>query len=601
MKVKTLFKKVIDGETKLANNEELLVKHSSRLGVVEGVLSENTDDISNIKNDINNKMDKDTLLTMSNLSQELKLAITGGSVAVVGDNSILSNNIVDNQVNEYKATFFTDTNNLLRYDTIKNNRTLTSHGTEVQYENYHLSDFIKVDSSSNYYLKTNNKGVYYHEFIDDKSIIDKENNVLINEGVFTTSENCKYIKIVIMDNKNNLDKYSINKGYNYNVTPKKIKNKYLDEEYIKNLNINLDNIDNISPANCKFFEIVHNVLDDYSVILNKVFNPNTGALVNVDGRYMWENIKVNNKTIYRTNFSHYVSFYDKNKIFIESHKVSEVRTKGCYAIPESAYYMNIGNFNQSISDAIDFWLSFSTEEYKGEDKAYIKDEYINKNRLNSTYYYNNKKICVLGDSITAQGRWQPYVSEYFGCTMINRGIGGTTVFNDGQKDSNGNEKWMCSDYRINSIPNDSDVIIFWGGTNDWSENAEMGTLGDGNFDDKKFKNAYALTLKKIIEKFPSKKIFCMSLIGGRGRYSDQNDTMEMKNTQGLCMNDYSKAIKEVAEYYGIPCIDIHGEAGINVFNHTRYIGDVVHPNDAGAKKIANVVINGLKRFEPIDL
>ena len=40
--------------------------------------------------------------------------------------------------------------------------------------------------------------------------------------------------------------------------------------------------------------------------------------------------------------------------------------------------MNIGNFNQSISDAIDFWLSFSTEEYKGEDKAYIKDEYINK-------------------------------------------------------------------------------------------------------------------------------------------------------------------------------------------------------------------------------
>ena len=129
----------------------------------------------------------------------------------------------------------------------------------------------------------------------------------------------------------------------------------------------------------------------------------------------------------------------------------------------------------------------------------------------------------------------------------------------------------------------------------------MGTLGDGNFDDKKFKNAYALTLKKIIEKFPRKKIFWMSLIGGRGRYSDQNDTMEMKNTQGLCMNDYSKAIKEVAEYYGIPCIDIHGEAGINVFNHTRYIGDVVHPNDAGAKKIANVVINGLKRFEPIDL
>ena len=47
-------------------------------------------------------------------------------------------------------------------------------------------------------------------------------------------------------------------------------------------------------------------------------------------------------------------------------------------------------------------------------------------------------------------------------------------------------------------------------------------------------------------------------------------------------------------------IDVFGKTGINQFNRATYIGDAVHPNDAGGKAIARVVVNGLKNMEPIN-
>ena len=65
------------------------------------------------------------------------------------------------------------------------------------------------------------------------------------------------------------------------------------------------------------------------------------------------------------------------------------------------------------------------------------------------------------------------------------------------------------------------------------------------------------------------------------------------------MTDFANAVKEVSSYYGIPCIDINAESGISTLNHDTYIADVIHPNSEGGKLIANAVINGMKRFEPI--
>lgn len=55
-------------------------------------------------NNIDNKLDKNSILTMANMGQDIKEAMTGGSVAVVGKNAILTENIVDNQVTWGKRT-----------------------------------------------------------------------------------------------------------------------------------------------------------------------------------------------------------------------------------------------------------------------------------------------------------------------------------------------------------------------------------------------------------------------------------------------------------------------------------------------------------------
>ena len=426
----------------------------------QSAFKELNDCINETNAQLSTKLDKNSVLSMGNMGQDVKEAMTGGSVAVVGENTILSNNIVDNQVNEYKVTFMNLGNNLIREDRVYFNKTIdTSSGLLVESSGYISTDFIEVEYSKEYHFEwfkepPTNAGVIVIFYDNDKTIIKNSFVTLFN---FTNLSDCKYIRICFP----NYDLAKLKKSFltadEVKKTPK-LKNEYLDLDHIKRL--------------------------------------------------------------------------------------------------------------------IDFNDSF----------------------------YKDKKITCYGDSITAQNQWQPHVENYFGCTMINKGVGGTTVHNNGHKEViEGVERdsWMCSDDRINLIPLDSDVILCFGGANDWGyPSMEMGTTGDGNLIDSQFKNAYSLMLKKIINRCPNARIITMTPIGGRTSSENENEDKEFE-CGGRVMNDFSLAVQEVSQYFGIPCINIHGESGISTLNHTKYIADIIHPNSEGGKMIANAVINGMKRFEPI--
>ena len=210
-------------------------------------------------------------------------------------------------------------------------------------------------------------------------------------------------------------------------------------------------------------------------------------------------------------------------------------------------------------------------------------------------WYRDKKICAYGDSLVEQEKWQPYVASYLKCSFYNRGVGGTTV-----TQVNSSTNHMSGDMRINSIPTDSDVILIFAGHNDWSYAAiNMGDLKtDALSESTSFKAAYGLMLKKIQARCPNAKIITMTLVGGRTTSETVNEDKQFYIRE-LCMTDFSKAIKEVSGYYGIPCIDVNANSGINTLNHTTYIADLIHVNLEGGKLLANEVVNGLKRFEPI--
>ena len=216
-------------------------------------------------------------------------------------------------------------------------------------------------------------------------------------------------------------------------------------------------------------------------------------------------------------------------------------------------------------------------------------------------WYSGKKVTVLGDSITQLNTWQPYVAEYFGCEMVNCGTGGSRVANYPKDERT---DYMCGDSRIDAIPEDSDVILVFGGHNDFSVTCPVGdftpwwSLTDESASNE-FIPAYALLIKKLTNRFPAARLMLMTCIGGRTSNEAENQDSNFY-LRGLQMDDYSEVIRRISKYFGIPCIDTGAESGINTLNHTTYIADVIHPNDEGGKMIANAVINGLKRFEPID-
>lgn len=374
-----------------------------------------------------------------------------------------------------------------------------------------------------------------------------------------------------------------------------------------------------------------NMLDPNAIEWGKTINPNNGAASGWSGtpnRWVSPYIPVEYGKEYRMFSSTYGnhSGYTAGKTYI-ANGISVVHTSEYSTITITDERVELIRFcnidGTDASDKVFCLSSLYNSQYYEYGREIILPQHIDERRMilskipNDAGYiknpvelswYKGKKLVSFGDSITGQGRWQKYVKDYFGfASHVNCGIGGSTVANNGNKvDGTPNDQWMCSDYRISTIPSDADVILFFGGHNDWGTlSIPFGTVGETP-NDKSFIGAYELTIKKLIQTFPNAKIITMSCVGGRTPTENENPDTQMYlphdvngETKNLCMTDFAKACKEVSEYYGIPCIDVGAESGISTLNHTTYIADVIHPNAEGGKLIANAVINGLKRFEPI--
>lgn len=243
--------------------------------------------------------------------------------------------------------------------------------------------------------------------------------------------------------------------------------------------------------------------------------------------------------------------------------------------------------------------------------------------------WRGKKWCSYGDSITQLKSWQDYITEYFGFARhYERGIGSATITKseqtwwanpDGSYNSRygfesteqpagttEHEGYFCSTDRINTmIPEDTDLVVVMGGTNDadLSLNIPLGDLSYP-YDETTFKGAVASMIVKIQQRVPNAVIVLCSPLSGRGPEDETlmhgNTTEPQYNGIGLTTQDYAEAMEEVCEYLSIPYIDVFGETGINCFNRAQYISDTVHPNDEGGKAIARVIIGRLETLKPVE-
>ena len=200
---------------------------------------------------------------------------------------------------------------------------------------------------------------------------------------------------------------------------------------------------------------------------------------------------------------------------------------------------------------------------------------------------NGKKVNFLGDSIT-QGigvsapdkKYVEVFARKYGVALArNYGISGTRIARQiNPTDANPSfDKNYCD--RVCEMDPDADIVVVFGGTNDFGHgDAPFGCFSDRT--PETFYGACHTLCTSIIERFPEAEIVIMTPL--------HRAIEDRENRPSLC--EFVKAIREVAEFYSIPVLDLYKNAGIQPMlevNKTKYAPDGLHPNDAGAERIAD--------------
>ena len=209
--------------------------------------------------------------------------------------------------------------------------------------------------------------------------------------------------------------------------------------------------------------------------------------------------------------------------------------------------------------------------------------------------FSGKTITFLGDSITygvgassTANRYSSQVAASLGMTEINMGISGTVMCTGGHRTSRLGD--------IQKISLDSDYVGILLGINDFDQCRNDGTsnyyaLGEfGTSDTTTIYGALDKMCKDLVARFGSTdtKVFLMTpvITSWNNSVSGTRDWDQSKaNACGYTLRELCDAIVEVATYYGIVTLDLNTECEMSAADFS----DGIHPNDSGAKKIADTI------------
>ena len=189
----------------LAKEKANITYVDGRITDVDGRITEVNTTIDNLTTQLAQKVTKNLgEITSADLSQEVKEQMTGGSVAVVGKNSVLNENIVDGQVTPGKTTFITqqhETEDVLKDKTTNDGRLDLITGEIVPDELVITTAFVEVDPETRYFVGriSDNSRVYMERiayYNSNKLLI----SAIVNRLAYfdTTPEETKYIRISVL-------------------------------------------------------------------------------------------------------------------------------------------------------------------------------------------------------------------------------------------------------------------------------------------------------------------------------------------------------------------------------------------------------------------
>lgn len=293
--------------------------------------------------------------------------------------------------------------------------------------------------------------------------------------------------------------------------------------------------------------------------------------------------------------------YDKTKKTIKHKEVSVTIGKNTYHLEPNEFSLG-GNAGFIVFDKTSLTMFGGAV---GKNSQVLLGYYDHRN---SNVYLNTfqlaekvKKIACLGDSITeghqANGwPWHRYIDQWaknngIETTVVNLGIGGTLI-----SDGVGNTV-QAFVRRLDTIPEDTDVVTIFGGTNDWGNHAELGTLE--STETSTFYGAYKHILEWLAINRPNTKVITMTPLKRyyKGSTTIWKNAQTEPNNKGNVLGDFVRAVKEVSDLYSVPCVDLHNDSGLNPvleIVRTKFMRDGLHPTAEGNKRMYPIILDKMR-------
>lgn len=178
-----------------------------------------------------------------------------------------------------------------------------------------------------------------------------------------------------------------------------------------------------------------------------------------------------------------------------------------------------------------------------------------------------------------------------------------------------------------SVGDQIDAVIIWCGTNDFNHNVPLGHFFSEKLDsvnhngkmklrrhrslemnDSTFAGNINRVMSFLKENFPDRQVIIMTPIHrGYANFSEKNVQPDenYSNDLGLYIEDYVHMLRQAADVWAVPLIDMYSLSGIypNFDSNIRYISkkdtDRLHPNNEGHRRIARTMQTQLMAL-PVD-
>lgn len=235
-----------------------------------------------------------------------------------------------------------------------------------------------------------------------------------------------------------------------------------------------------------------------------------------------------------------------------------------------------------------------------------------------THPWQGKRVAYFGDSISdprnngAKKKYWGWLKDWLGITPYVYAVSGRE-WNDIPRQAD-----KLHEQHADSV----DAILIFVGTNDFNHGVPIGewyvekdttvyaaigkpkTLQERKqrvmaMDKATVKGRINIALSKLKQMYPTKQIVLLTPIHRAGFYPNEKNwqpTEDFTNFRGLYISDYVQAVKEAANVWAVPVIDLNALCGLYPMedDHAQYFHksdtDRLHPNDLGHQRIAKTLM-----------